>query len=88
MACLHILLWFVALAFGLRLLSKSAVIAWGAATSNLGLWTCIYIIVCLQMMTAVRPIIGTSEDFLPQQKEFFLAHWLRVVGGTFDQAKR
>jgi len=88
MACLHLFLWCVALSFGLRLLSKTAVIAWGGATSKLGAWTCIYVLVCLQMMTAVRPIVGTSERFLPQEKQFFLAHWMRVLGGAFDQPAR
>jgi len=84
MASLHILLWIVALGFGLRLLSKSAVIAWSGASSKLGVWTCIYVLVCLQMMTAVRPIVGTAETFLPQEKQFFLAHWARVIGGSIS----
>lgn len=87
MACLHIFLWVVALSFGLRLLTKTAVIAWDGATSKLGMWMCIYVLVCLQMMTAVRPIIGKSESFLPQEKQFFLAHWTRVVGGGFGSSR-
>jgi hypothetical protein len=82
MAGLHILLWIVALAFGLRLLSRSAVIAWSGASSRLGIWACIYVLVCLQMMTAVRPIVGRSTDLLPKEKQFFLAHWVKVIGGS------
>jgi len=82
MATLHILLWIVALGFGLRLLSKSAVIAWSGASSRLGVWTCIYVLVCLQMMTAVRPIIGRAETFLPSEKQFFLTHWMHVIGAS------
>jgi hypothetical protein len=82
MASLHILLWITALGFGLRLLSKAAVIAWSGASSKLGVWTCIYVLVCLQMMTAVRPIVGTAETFLPTEKQFFLAHWVKVIGGS------
>jgi hypothetical protein len=88
MATLHILLWIVALGFGLRLLSKSAVIAWSGASSKLGVWTCIYVLVCLQMMTAVRPIVGRADTFLPTEKQFFLAHWARVIGGSAGQSFR
>ncbi len=35
----------------------------------------IFLLVCLQMTTALRPIIGTSEHWLPKEKKFFLAHW-------------
>jgi hypothetical protein len=80
MAALHLLLWTVAIGFGLRLLSRSAVMVWSGASSRLGLWVCIYVLVCLQMMTAVRPIVGTSEHFLPQKKQFFLTHWMHVLG--------
>jgi hypothetical protein len=27
------------------------------------------------MTTALRPIIGKSDTFLPAEKKFFLAHW-------------
>ena len=79
MGALHLLLWAVGLGFGLRLLAKSAVIAWGGASSRLGIWTLIYVLVCLQMMTAVRPIVGASSHFLPTEKQFFLAHWWNVM---------
>jgi hypothetical protein len=80
MTVLHIVLWTMALGFGLRLLSRAATIAWSGASTRLGAWTCIYVLVCLQMMTAVRPIVGTSDHFLPQEKQFFLAHWFHVIG--------
>jgi len=27
------------------------------------------------MTTALRPIVGTSPDFFPKEKKFFLSHW-------------
>jgi hypothetical protein len=27
------------------------------------------------MTTALRPIIGTADTFLPTQKQFFVSHW-------------
>jgi hypothetical protein len=82
MASLHLILWCVGLIFGLRLLSRSATIVWGVASNRLGIWICIYVVVCLQMMTAVRPIVGASEHFLPQEKQFFLAHWWQTLGAS------
>jgi hypothetical protein len=35
----------------------------------------IFVLVMLQMSAALRPLLGTSENFLPQQKKFFLSHW-------------
>ncbi len=36
----------------------------------------IFVLVVLQMTTALRPIVGQAEAFLPQEKRFFLSHWL------------
>jgi hypothetical protein len=33
----------------------------------------------LQMMTALRPVIGTAETFLPTKKKFFLTHWMETI---------
>jgi hypothetical protein len=27
------------------------------------------------MTAALRPIVGTADTFLPQEKKFFLSHW-------------
>jgi hypothetical protein len=37
------------------------------------------VLVMLQMTTAVRPLVGTSDTFLPKEKKFFLAHWLDSI---------
>jgi hypothetical protein len=39
----------------------------------------IFVVVCLQMTTALRPILGTSDTFLPTEKRFFLAHWFDTM---------
>jgi hypothetical protein len=81
MAGLHLVLWAVAVGFGLRLLRAGAVLAWGGASARLGVWIAIYLVVCLQMMTTLRPIVGSSGAFFPHEKMFFLAHWARVLTG-------
>jgi hypothetical protein len=51
--------------------------------SNAGLkiWMLIFTLVVIQMTTALRPIIGTADTFLPQEKKFFLAHWFEQMTG-------
>ena len=38
----------------------------------------IFVLVCLQLTTALRPIIGTADTVFPgrEEKKFFLKHWL------------
>jgi len=36
----------------------------------------IYLLVVLQMTTALRPLVGTADTFLPTEKKFFVKHWL------------
>ena len=39
----------------------------------------IFLLVMLQMMTALRPIIGTTDTFLPPEKKFFVSHWMECL---------
>jgi hypothetical protein len=45
-------------------------------------WSIIFVLVALQMTTALRPILGTSETLLPTEKKFFLRHWVDCADGT------
>jgi hypothetical protein len=75
MGGLHLLFWLIATGFGLRFLN--AAFACSEARSHAGFktWVVIFLLVAVQMTTALRPIIGTSETFLPEGKKFFLAYW-------------
>jgi hypothetical protein len=73
MACLHLVFWAIALAFGLRLIGG------GSRTSKV--WIAIYVVVCLQMMTALRPIVGHADTILPTEKKFFLVHMGETLNG-------
>jgi hypothetical protein len=42
---------------------------------HLVVWALMFLLVCLQMSTTLRPLIGTSAAFLPAEKQCFLAHW-------------
>lgn len=78
MGFLHLVLWATAAAFGLRFLSQSASHA-SANRLRLSAWIAIYALVSLQMTTALRPILGHSDHFLPRDKKFFLAHWMETL---------
>ncbi|MBK1835491.1 hypothetical protein [Roseibacillus ishigakijimensis] len=77
---LALTVWFLSftLASGLlRKLTRRQHTAW-----QLHLWLLIFLVVTLQMSTALRPILGTSPDLLPTEKKFFLTHWLESVNST------
>ena len=76
MGALHLAFWFVATFFGWRFLRNGFAHLSAQSSGALYVWMFIFVIVCLQMTTALRPIIGTSETFLPTEKKFFIAHWI------------
>jgi len=41
----------------------------------LNVWIIIFMLVAVQMTTALRPIVGKADTFMPKQKKFFLTHW-------------
>jgi hypothetical protein len=75
MGALHLIFWAIGIGFGLRLIEAMTRLLGSAVRGHLKLWSAIFIVVCLQMMTTLRPIVGTSERFFPGEKKFFLAHW-------------
>jgi hypothetical protein len=78
MGSLHLGFWLVATIFGLRFLHAG--FSHLSVNSNAGIrtWTVIFLLVALQMTTALRPIIGKGATFLPsiQDKKFFVTHWM------------
>jgi hypothetical protein len=79
MAALHLALWGIGIGFGLRLIDAMGLFLSGSTRSQLKLWALIFVVVCLQMTTTLRPIIGRSDHFLPGEKKFFLAHWFETI---------
>ena len=80
MTLLHLAFWIIAVGCGLALIGKSFNVADRRSHFHLRAWTLIFIIVCLQMMTSLRPIIGRADTILPKEKEFFLTHFGKVLG--------
>ena len=84
MGGLHLILWIIAIGFGLRLIGAMGRLLAGPTGGQMKLWNLIFILVCLQMTTTLRPIIGTSDRFLPGEKKFFLTHWFETMGKSGD----
>ena len=82
MGALHLAFWAVATFFGWRFLKNGFAHLSAQSTGALHVWIIIFVLVCVQMTTALRPILSHSETFFPQEKKFFLAHWFNVLEGS------
>lgn len=75
MGALHLVLGLVATLFGARFLLQG-MSRFGAREPGAFLfWTGLFLLVALQMTTALRPIVGTADSLLPAEKKLFLRHW-------------
>jgi hypothetical protein len=79
MGSLHLVFWAMALYFGVRFLWIGFRCLEASLDTNLRLWMLIFVLVTLQMMTSLRPIIGSSSSFWPAEKKFFVAHWFDTL---------
>ena len=84
MGTLHLLFWLVATIFGLRFLARGFSQLKAGSSGMLVLWGAIFLLVALQMTTALRPIVGKSDHFFPQTKQFFMSHWAENLGLNKD----
>lgn len=75
MGVLHLLFWLIATAFGLRFLGAGFTQTQAKSKLGLRVWAVIFVLVALQMTTALRPIVGTADMLMPTEKKFFLKHW-------------
>lgn len=82
MGALHLTLWLIGICFGLRLINGMSYLFGQSARGHLKLWGPIFVIVCLQMMTTLRPIIAPGTTFFPKEKKFFLTNWFESISGS------
>ena len=75
MATLHLVFWFIAALFGMRFMNNAFSHLQAKSSAGFNTWAVIFMLVVLQMTTALRPIVGTSETFFPKEKKFFLSYW-------------
>lgn len=86
MGALHLLFWTIGILFGFRLLRAGVRFLGGSGGAHLSIWCVVFFLVCLQMTTTLRPILGRSPHFLPAGKKFFLAHWSEIMTGRPEGA--
>jgi hypothetical protein len=79
MGALHLMFWFIAAYFGLRFLKAAFSHSQAKSSTGFNTWVVIFMLVVVQMTTALRPIVGSSPDFFPKQKQFFLGHWAECL---------
>ena len=85
MGGLHLVFWGIATAFGLRLLLTAFGFLNRRRMGILKLWVVLFVVVALQMSTALRPLIGEPRPGWLQDKKFFITHWLDCVAGRADR---
>ncbi len=75
MGALHLVFWLISTFFGLRFLQAGFSHAQARSQAGLNIWIIIFVLVVLQMTTALRPLVGKADTFLPNEKMFFVTHW-------------
>jgi hypothetical protein len=75
MGTLHLLFWLISTLFGLRFLHAGFSHSQARSRAGLYTWIAIFVLVALQMTTALRPLVGRADTLLPTEKKFFVTHW-------------
>jgi hypothetical protein len=83
MGSLHLAFWFVAAIFGLRFLYAAFRHLNAKSYGGFQVWVVIFLLVAMQMTTALRPLLGRADRFLPAatEKKFFIQHWMDCLQG-------
>jgi hypothetical protein len=87
MGALHLAFWFIATLFGLRFLKNGFAHSSARSQAGINTWVIIFLLVAIQMTTALRPILGNSENFFPKEKEFFVTHWFDCLTSQDQDSK-
>ncbi len=88
MGALHLVFWLVATIFGLRFLNTGFTQLNARSLAGVRVWVAIFVLVMLQMTTALRPLVGSADTFLPTEKRFFVSHWLQCLEHPSDSDPR
>jgi len=90
MGALHLGFWLVATLFGLRFLKNGFSHTGAKSEAGVNVWIVIFLLVALQMTTAMRPIIGKADSFLPPptDKKFFVGYWLENLDNNAPKHPR
>jgi len=88
MGTLHLIFWFIAALFGLRFLNNAFSHSHAKSNAGFNTWVVIFMLVVVQMTTALRPIVGSpniKEPFFPTEKKFFVSYWADCLGLNSDR---
>ena len=80
MGLFHVIFWLISLFFGGRLLMRGMRLRGARSMGVFWTWLMFFLLVSLQMATALRPIIGKAPTIFPQEKRFFISHWTSCFG--------
>jgi hypothetical protein len=76
---IHLLVWGLSILVSVSVLLASLK-RWKSERPDLALlWVLVFVLTCCQMMTALRPLVGSSERLLDPEKKFCLQHYLETV---------
>jgi hypothetical protein len=79
MGVLHLVFWLISTIFGMRFLGAGFSHSRARSRAGLNLWIMIFVLVAVQMTTALRPLVGTAETFLQKDKQFFVSYWAKCL---------
>ena len=88
MGALHLSFWFIASIFGLRFLNTAFSRSQARSNAGFNTWVVIFMLVVVQMTTALRPIVGTAGTFFPPEKKFFLSYWGDCLKNSWPDSAR
>lgn len=88
MGFLYLIIWMVSLLTAMRILGQLGSALGMKGRGNLAVWAIIFVLVTLQMSTALRPILGKSDTVFPTEKKFFIAHWADCMSASAKPAKQ
>lgn len=79
MGALHLLFWLIGVYYGTRFLGAATGFLHGEKGRHIAVWSGIFLLVSLQMMTTLRPIVGTEDALFQAEKKFFVSHWIQTL---------
>lgn len=71
----HLAIWIVSLLVGQRVITAGLRHLKARRWGIVGFWVLVFLLTSLQMMTALRPLVGTSDRLFDRERRFFLQHW-------------
>lgn len=80
MGFLHLACWIVGWLFGVKLLLAASTLVNRRPVALMRMWSVLFLVVTLQMSTALRPLImAPVHGLFENSKLFFMTHWLMCM---------